>query len=127
MPILNFYLRKKEDSEKSIQDLIANSVFKDHIKSLNFEELPSGQENLVGSRKNAKIESELSAIISGLKCFLQELGSEYVSNLVESFFNLDAKPFKPKPMKQNSETANVGPPLDLGFAQTPIQKSTGNS
>ena len=81
----------------------------------------SGQE---AARKCCKIQSEHSAVISGLKCFLQEFANEQVCNVVENCFNLDAEPFTPK--KQHSVGSSTVP-LDLGFAQTPIQKSEGTA
>lgn len=47
-------------------------------------------------KKLVKIQSDISAVISGLKCFLMEFASELVSSVSESFFNIDAEPFTPK-------------------------------
>ena len=74
------------------------------------------------AKKSGKIQSDSSAVIHGLKCFLEELAPEHVANLTENSFNLDAEPFKPK--KQSSLTSSTVP-LDLGFAQTTLQKSEG--
>ena len=67
------------DNEERIRELILRSIFWDHIKD--FEIQPAFKENSANQGKpdkeNAgtkavKIESDLSAAISGLKCFLQE-------------------------------------------------------
>jgi hypothetical protein len=63
IPQLNFYLRSKEGSEQIVKDLIQKSVFKDQVKNLTFEAL-SGQDN---AKKSGKIQSDHSAVISGLK------------------------------------------------------------
>ena len=98
-----------------MKDLIQKSVFKDQVKDLIIETLTE--------KKSVKINSDSSAVIHGLKCFLEEFADEQVSNLSENCFNLDAEPFQPK--KQNSVGTHASVPLDLGFAQTPIQKSEG--
>ena len=51
-------------------------------------------------------------MISGLKIYLDETALEYISDINESFFNLDAKPFKPK-AKDAGPTQ--GPAIDFGF------------
>jgi|TARA_B110000285_G_C14989749_1_gene545694 hypothetical protein len=53
-------------------------------------------------RDVGKIRSDLSCVISGLKCFFEEFASDLVCNLSEDFFNLDAKPFVPKSVKNQS-------------------------
>ena len=67
-PILNFYLRSKENSEQIVKDLIQKSVFKDQVKELIIETL--------SDKKSAKINSDFSAVIHGLKCFLEEFAQE---------------------------------------------------
>ena len=79
----------------------------------------------MSEKKSVKINSDSSAVIHGLKCFLEEFAEEQVSNLSENSFNLDAEPFQPKMQKQSSVGTHATVPLDLGFAQTPIQKSEG--
>jgi hypothetical protein len=47
----------------------------------------------ITEKKSVKINSDSSAVIHGLKCFLEEFAEEQVSNLSENSFNLDAEPF----------------------------------
>jgi len=55
-----------------------------------------------------KISSPFACIISGLKCLLSELAMDFTTNIVEDYgFNLEAKPFKPKSVAENTN------PLDL--------------
>lgn len=79
-PVINF----KVLDEQKIQDLIKSTIFQEYIRTF---EIKNDQ---------GKIESEFSAVISGLKIYLDETALEYISDINESFFNLDAKPFKPK-------------------------------
>lgn len=70
-----------------------------------------------------KIQSDISAVISGLNCFLQEFATDLVYSVSENFFNIDAEPFIPKPNQfavNNSHLSGLSvptSPLDLGFAK----------
>lgn len=82
--------------------MIEKSVFKKDITSFEIKKVHEVQQELAQEKDNlkkviGKISSDHSCTISGLKCLLEEIGQELVSNLSEDFFNLNAKPFKPKP------------------------------
>lgn len=68
----------------------------------------SGDKENKQVRKLCTVTADNSAMISGLKCFMLEFAKDMISNLVEAFFNLDAKPFRPiKPSN------NITGPLSL--------------
>lgn len=102
--------------ETALQELVSHSVFGEEI--LNFQIAPAADE-LLSEKENkrsiGKISSDFSCVISGLKCYLEEFASNLVTNLSEDFFNIDAKPFKPK----------INDPLDLGSLS--LQKKTSQS
>ena len=120
-PQLNFYLRNKENSEQVVKDLIQKSVFKDHISSIEIDHENSQM------RKSAKVTSDLSSVISGLKQFLEEFAQEHAVNLIESLFNLDAAPFKPKVMASQPVPISSVTQLDLGFAKSSLKPSVSGS
>ena len=65
-----------------------------------------------------KIQSDVSAVVSGLKCYLNEYASDLVTSVSENFFNVDAAPFTPNLNGKKLTGLNgSGPPLDLGFAR----------
>lgn len=115
-PQLNFYLKKQNanETELALRDLVTHSVFKESILSFQISDGSDVQQELAGDKdilkkqNIGKISSDYSCVISGLKCFLEEFASDLVTNLSEDFFNIDAKPFKPKANKGESD------PLDLG-------------
>ena len=134
-PLITFYLKKKVnqegqkniDPEEMVKDLIFDSIFKEHIKGYDIDNAIEDKGSMQGQsekenspKKLVKIQSDISAVICGLKCFLQECASDLVFNVSENFFNIDAKPFTPKPDQfaaNNSQLGSSGPGLDLGFAK----------
>jgi hypothetical protein len=96
-------------TEENIKKVISSSLFKDHISNFEIfegdykkkeEDEPEQNSKKQGQKsKRCRISSEHSSIISGLKCFLQEMVPEFVAHLSEDFFNLEAKPFVPKGVK----------------------------
>lgn len=110
--------------EDRIKDLIGNSIFKDHLKDFEIKKaddmVRTNSEKENSHRKMVKIQSDISAVISGLKCFLQEFASDFTNNLSESFFNIDAQPFMPKPMGSKNLPASQdqqNPHLALGLTK----------
>lgn len=93
-----------EDSEEYIKQLLSASVFKDYIKKVEIigsksisEKLNDVKINESSFKKTVKVMTDHSAVVSGLKCMLQEAAPDIVCNLSEDYFNIDAKPFMPKP------------------------------
>jgi len=137
-PLITFYLKnqirkesdKNIDPEETVKDLIFDSMFKEHIKDFEIKNAIEDKGSMLAQsekensqKKLVKIQSDISAVISGLKCFLQEFASDLVFNVSENFFNIDAEPFTPKPDQftvNNSKLAGAGgpgSPLDLSFVK----------
>jgi len=83
-------------------------------------------------KKLVKIQSDISAVISGLKCYLIEYAPELVTSVSENFFNIDAAPFTPKPDQLSSNAQKhqglngSGPQLDLGFARKSSEQNVSD-
>ena len=68
------------------------------------------------------VRSDFESVISGLKKYLSEVGTELTHNITENFFNLDAQPFRPAAKKAEK----LSNPLDLNsFAATKSGPATG--
>lgn len=107
-PIITFYLKNNSrqdgdtNSEQVIRDLIYDSMFKSHIKDFEIKNAASDQNSSQAQsdkensqKKLVKIQSDVSAVVSGLKCYLNEHASDLVTSVSENFFNVDAAPFTP--------------------------------
>lgn len=101
-PKLNFVLIGK-NSEARLNQLIEKSVFREHVKKIDIIDVDQGQttdkEN--SQHRVCKISSQHACIVSGLKCLLTEQATDFAANVLEDYgFNLEAKPFKPKPVTE---------------------------
>ena len=123
-PKLNFVLIGK-NSEDKLHSLIQSSCFKDHVKKIDIIDAdPSGQtldkEN--SQHRVCKISSHHACIVSGLKCLLTEQATDFAANVLEDYgFNLEAKPFKPKPATEVKSN-----PLDLSAFNSAGGASSSN-
>jgi hypothetical protein len=91
-PQLNFYIKRRDGSVEEVKKLIDGSIFKEYFDSFDvFESTDKENHKSLG-----KIKSEFACIITGLKCYLSENSKDLIDNVSEDFFNIDAKPFKPK-------------------------------
>jgi len=119
-PTLNFAVKKGETIERELTAMLDGSVFKEHIVSCVYSSASVDKENSKHPvKRTGKISSDSSCVISGLKCFLTELGQDLLTNISEDFFNLAAKPFVPKVVKQANGTA----PMDIASFAAANSKS----
>jgi len=117
--MLNFSVRRGDNVDEELTSFINDSIFKEHLSKVDISavEEPSNKENKQ-PRRTGKITSDHSCVINGLKCLLSESATELVSNITEDFFNLAAKPFKPKVVKPSN---SVQSPIDM-LAPKPVAK-----
>lgn len=83
-------------AKEALNDLVKNSIFCDFVKDIEVFDQAQGTSNSGSNKECMRILSNHTSVISGLKCFLMEQASDLYVTISEDFFNLEAKPFKPK-------------------------------
>lgn len=86
------------DGKEAIYDLVKNSIFYEFVKDMEvFDQAQiMKKENSSSQKVCMRIVSDHTCVISGLKTFLTEQAQDLLVSISEDFFNIQAKPFKPK-------------------------------
>ena len=118
-PQLNFGVRT--DKEEELKALLTDSIFIKHFAKMEFMNAEIASKDKENHKRAGFVRSDFESVISGLKKYLGEVGTELTHNITENFFNLDAQPFRPAAKK-----AALSNPLDLNsFATTKSATAAG--